>query len=566
MSRLVLATFNGAVLAPNEKLLGDGLGTRSLNHKPGRGDLRPWKQPLQVAAVPIGSKSIYRMGREVASDSQYWLAWPGVVHAIHGFISGDTSERTFYTGEGPPKQTNNALGLAAPPYPTAWRYLGVPAPASALSVAPNNTGVAANTEIRYYTYTYVTDWGEESAPAPPSAEVTCKTDDTLTISSIAAPPSGAYGINRVRFYRTQSGVQRETEFFFLREELSSILTTTDDNRALGEVLPTDGWTPPPANLSYLTAMWNGMAAGINTDDGSVRYCVAYKPYAWPVTFETLPPNARAVALAVFGQRLLVLTNGRPVLVAGSGPDSLDEQPVDFLQACVAPQSAVGLGHGVVWASGDGLAYYGEGGAKLITNGILTKEQWQAMRPETVTGTMFAGAYFGSYLDAGGVRRGFFIDPLQPAGMFFVDKGYEAVFYDDSQSILYLLDGTAVMKWDAGAALMSATFRSKVFTGLERDYSAARVEADAYPVTVVVDALDLPATVITQRMVDRPGVFTNPGPGVLRHTRTVSDPKPFRLPGGYLSRHWQLEVQTSNPVQWLSVASSMRELAEGPADG
>lgn len=580
MSKIALASFGGAVLALHPKLLGDTVGVASVNQKPGRGDLRPWSQPLEVATAPAGTKAIYRMGRSVADDARYWLVWSKVVHAIHGFISGDATERTFYTGDGPPKQTSNAIGLAARPYPSSWRMLGVPAPKQALRVSarggskppapkdPDDSEKPADTsewETRYYTYTYVTDLGEESAPAPVSNEVYCMTDDTLDIMNFAAPPSGAYGINRVRVYRTQSGEAGDADFFFLREEASSIAATIDDNRSLGEGIPTDGWDPPPETLGSLTAMWNGMAAGIDEADGSVRYCVAYKPYAWPVSFETLTPNARAVALAVFGQRLLVLTNGKPVLVAGSGPDSLDEQPLDFLQPCVAPRSAVGMGHGVAWASGDGLVYYGQEGAKLATAGILTKEQWQALNPASMTGAIYAGTYFGSYLDAGGVRRGFFIDPVAPGGIYFLDQGYETMYFDESSNSLYVLDGTRIMKWDAGAALMTAKFRSKVFAGLERNYSAARVEADAYPVTLMVDALDVPAEVVAKRLAARPELFTAPDATTLRWTKTVTDRKPFRLPNEYRTRHWQLELQSRNPVQWLMVASSMRELAEQGAD-
>lgn len=561
MSKIALATFAGAVKALEPKLLGDNVGVDSRNHKPGRGDLRPWNQPLAVTTVPLGTKTIYRMGRDVASDTLYWLTWNGVVHAIHGFTSGDTTERTYYTGDGAPKQTNNVIGLASPPYPSAYLNLGVPAPASALVITPLTPGVSTTTEIRYYTYTYVTTQGDESAPAPVSLEVQCKTDATLTISNIEVPPAGPTGINRVRIYRTQSGTEGETEFFFLREELATVGTTTDDGRALGEVLPTDGWLTPPATLSNLTAMWNGMAAGIVPGDGSVRYCIAYKPYAWPVAYETLPPNAKAVGLGVFGQRLLVLTTGKPVLVAGSSPDSLDEQPLEMAQSCMSSRSVVGLGHGVAWAAPDGLAYFGESGAKLVTSGILTRAQWQAMNPASMTGTTYEGAYFGSYLDADNMRRGFIIDCISPAGVFFLDQGFESMYLDDSRDALFVLDGTSLKKWDAGAALMTAVYRGKVESGPPRNYSAARVEAEAFPVTVVIDALELEQKVIDTAMARFPALFTNPAVGVLRHTRVVTSREPFRLPGGFVSRLHQFEIRSANPVQWVAVATSMQELAE-----
>jgi len=559
--KLTIAEFAGSARAPDPKLLGDRVGVSSVNQKPGRGNLAAWRVPLATAAVPAGRRTIYRMGRDVQSDAIYWLSWSTVVHAIHGFISGDATERTYYTGDGAPKQTNNTIALAAAPYPTAYRDLGVPAPASAPLLVPLAAGVADETEIRYYTYTYVTSQGEESAPSPVSLEVSCKTDATFTIENLEAPPAGAHGINRLRVYRTQTGTSGDAEFFFLREELATVGTTTDDGRSLGEVMATDGWLPPPATLSYLTAMWNGMAAAINTLDGSVRYCVAYKPYAWPIAYETLPPNAKAVALAVFGQSLLVLTTGRPVLVSGSSPESLDEQPLPVAQSCVAPLSAVGLGHGVAWACPDGLAYVGEGGAKLLTTGLLTRDQWQAMNPASMIGAIYEGAYFCCYT-VGGVKRGFLIDPLNPTGIFDLSTGYDALFFDESQDALFVLDGTSIKKWDAGEALMTATFRSKVYTSSGSNFAAARVEADAYPVTVTLDALSMDAAQVAKRVAARPDLFSAPSATTLRHTRVVTDELPFRLPSGFEAREHQVEVSTTNPVQWVALATSMLELSEG----
>ena len=559
--KIVLSPACGAARAPNLKLLSEKVGAVSLNCKPGRGTLEPWRVPLAIASVPTGRKTVYRMGRDAPSDSLYWLSWPTVVHAIHGFISGDSTERTYYTGDGAPKQTNNTIALAAAPYPTAYRDLGVPTPLAAPLLTELSAGTADQTELRYYVYTYVTDQGEESAPSPLSAEVTCKTDATFTISNIESPSAGAHGINRVRVYRTQTGTSGSAEFFFLREEIATIGSTTDDGRALGEVMPTDGWLPPPATLSWLTAMWNGMAAAINTVDGSVRYCVAYKPYAWPIAYETLPPNARAVALATFGQSLLVLTTGRPLLVSGSSPDSLDEQPIEVNQACIAPLSAVGLGHGVAWACPDGLAYLGKGGAKLLTLGLLTRDDWLAMNPASIVGAIYEGAYFGCYT-VDGVKKGFLIDPMNPAGIFFVDVGYDALYFDETQDALFVLDGTAIKKWDAGSAFMTATFRSKEFVSSWRSLAAARVEADAYPVTVRFDFLGMDGVQVAQLVAARPGTFSAPSATTLRHTVVVQSRLPFRLPGGFEARSLQMEIETTNSVQWLVVATSVPELAEG----
>lgn len=556
--KIVLQGLAGANLAMDPTLLKENVGVQSLNHKPTRGNFQPWKVPLSVkTGMPSSRMTIYRMGRDTASDTQYWLSWTTLVHAMRGFISADTTERTFYTGDGFPKQTDNTIALASEPYPSAWRYLGVPRPTDTPTVTELTAGSATETQILYYVYTFVTDKGEESAPSPVSLPVSGKTDATYTLANLAGPPAGNYGINRKRIYRTQTGVAGDTEFFFLREIVYTLDTTTDDKRALGEVLPTDGWEMPNSGMTWLTPMWNGMAAGI-IPGGAVRYCVAYKPYAWPETFETLPPDASAVALGRFQQSLLVLTTARPVLVQGSSPDALQDSPIEFDEPCIAPRSVVSFGHGVVWACPDGLAYFGVGGPKMLTAGLMTRDDWQAIAPSTIIGTSYEGAYVGFYT-VGGVKRGFMIDPVAPEGLFFLETGYDAAFYDELQDALYVLDGTTIKKWDAGAALMTATFRSKEFRTPPTLMSWGRVVADAYPVTVRCDALNLKADVVTALVAKWGGKLTAPDATTLRFSKTVTDAEPWPLPGGYRARNWQVQVETTTPVTQVAVVTDIKEL-------
>ncbi|MDB5895447.1 MAG: hypothetical protein JWQ88_2978 [Rhodoferax sp.] len=557
--RLTLAAWQGEARALHPKLLPDAVGTLSRNQNPVRGDLRPWHDPLAVATVPAGRQTIYRMGRDAPSDSLYWLSWTGVVHAVRGMIGDDTTERTYYTGDGVPKWTDNTIALASTPYPTAWRQLGVPVPLTRITLATTG-GVSATNETRDYTYTYVTAQGEESAPAPVSSAWIGPQDATIALSGIATAPAGAYTINRVRIYRTQSGQSGDTEFYFLREIVAGTATSTDDGRSLGEVLPTDGWLPPPSDLRNLTAMWNGMVAAISGN--AVRYAIAYKPYAWPIAFETLPPDAKPVALAVFGQRLLVLTTGKPLLVAGTSPDSLDEQPLEIAQSCVAGRGVVSFGHGVAWPCPDGLAYFGEGGAKLLTAGVLTRDDWQAMNPAGMVAAMYEGSYICFFTDAGAVRRGFLIDPLAPAGIYYLDTGYAAVFFDLLQDHLYVLDAAgSIKKWDAGAALMTARFVSKVWQAPLTNFAAGRVVADLWPVTVEVTAGPLTAAQVTALVARMPAVLSAPTTTTLKYTKIVVNRKPFRLPSGFTATDWQIGVSSAGPVQQVAIASAMGEFEQ-----
>lgn len=538
--------FQGENRALHPKLLEDTVGTVSLNQNPARGDLRSWKQPKTVATVPSGRQTIYRMGRDVNSETQYWLSWSGRVHVMRGFEAENPTERTYYTGDGVPKVTDNTIALAGTPYPTSWRPLGLPAPATALLLTKNNPPPAAggkpgkwngSVETYFYTYTYVNNWGWESAPAPPSQALDKETDATATITGIASPPAGNYQINKVRIYRTQTGSTTATEFFFLKEVAIGTSSVTDDNPTLGEVLATKTWLMPPSDLKFLTPLWNGMAAGISAN--AVRFSEPFATYAWPAEYDVIPPDGKPVGLGVFGQTLLVLTTGRPLILAGSTPEGIDQAPMDFLQSCVSPESIVSMGAGVAWASDDGLCFYGSMGPRILTAGVMTREDWQKLRPSTIVGKLYEGLYFGSYDDGSGTRKAFMINPVQPTGVFFLDKGYVALHFDELQDQLYVLDGTSVKRWDAGTAFMTFRARSKIFhMPKPLNMACAEVVADTYPVTARFFA-----------------------DGVLKHTQTVANRNPFRLPSGFRAFDWQVEVEGQNPVQGVAIATSVEELSQ-----
>ena len=337
----------------------------------------------------------------------------------------------------------------------------------------------------------------------------------------------------------------------------SLSSTTDVWPAsLGEPLATTNWLPAPGvpqggaynftepTLSHLTGMWNGMMAGIS--GRSVRVCEAYVPYAWPAAYEILPSEASPVALGVWGQTLVILTNAGPIAVTGGSPDSLDEAPVGFAQACVSDASVVSMTDGVVWASPDGLCFYGAGGAKVLTAGIMTREDWQALNPSSITGGLYEGRYVGflgsGYTKNGSTVYGFIFDPANPSGLLFLGFNAACTYFDPYQDQLYLHNGTNLLKWDSGSAL-TVTFRSKEFflSRPTRAAACAKVYASSYPSG---------GSAITFKLyVD----------GVLKHTQTVTSSDPFRLPGGYYATRYQIEVTSTVGVQAIYMADSIDEL-------
>lgn len=534
---LSIKGFFGANKSLDPKLYPDSVGVESLNQRPGKGDLRPWREPLQVATIPTSPqrRTIWRMGQDSSNDGQYWLSWPGVVHAIRGFDPEDPTERTYYTGDGTPKWTDNTIALASAPYPTAARELAVPAPQT--PPVPEVTSEPTGTEPRetwYYVHTFTNDIGWESAPSPQSMAVSARPGATVTLSNLEPPPAGNYGITLRRIYRSKVGASGQAEFFLRAEVPVGLASYLDDGSPLGaDVLATGGqgagsaWLPPPADAHSLTAMWNGMASVLSGK--SARICVPYCLYAYPLRNE-IALAYRAVAQAVYRQRLLILTTGFPVLVEGSEPSALDDMPLQFNQPCASARSVVAFEDGVAWASPNGMCWVGDDGMRVLTEGLIDRDtnpdnpantSWTAMNPASMIASRYLGLLFVFYDDGAG-KKGLAFDPKNPAGIYFLSQGYDAVYRDPVSGALYVLDGGNIKKFDAGAALMTATYRSKeIYLPQPASFSCMEVAARAYPVTVKVWA-----------------------DGTLCFNGPVADSEPLRLQPTNLCDTWQVEVSTS----------------------
>jgi hypothetical protein len=528
---IALSSFRGVVLGKHPRDLPSQNGVVAQNLRTLEGDLRSWKVALNVATVPGGRQSIYRMGRDVPSDTVYWLSWTTLVDVIRGLNPTDTVEKTVYTGDGVPKWTDNTMALASPPYPTAWRVLGVPPPASAPTIAIHTDGPStqptANINV---VVTFVTDHDEEGSASPVSNTLTIHPGATIDVSSFPVVPAGSYGINRYRIYVTSHATA--TDFFaFAVEVATGTSTVTVDTAALGDAIVTTDYDMPPADGHSLTALWQfaAMASG-----KSVRFCEIGLIYAWPLKYRMLT-NDTVIGMGSFDQALLVLTSGRPVLIQGQDPSAMAQQQVPLDQACVSKASIVSFAHGVAWASPDGLFYLSSNGPVNLTSGVMTRDNWQALVPTTIVGAQHEGLYYGSYNDGSGLKA-FIIDPSQPDGIVFLSATWTTMWHDLVVDALFVLNGVNIQKWNAGASQLTATFTSKVFrVPSDTSFQWGRVVADTFGQVV--------------------RFYCN---GALRFTKTVADGKPFRLPKGFSGSDWQFSIDTTTPVQGLIVAETVEE--------
>lgn len=520
----------------NPKLLPDGIGVNALNLDTTQGDFRGMRAAISVHTLTgYGSQqaSIYRMGRDAPSDTAYWLAFNEDADFARSMLANDPTERTYYTGVGgKPRYTDNTY-LGSAPYPTGSVDLGVPAPVAGIAAALNTAGGGPN-ETRVYTDTFVRPNGDESAPNTTAATITVEGSSTVNLSSLAAAPSGSHGITLRRIYVSTGG----GPFLQCVEQLAS-LTTAVDAGTRGAVLETGGattkpaWLTPPDALKGLIELWSGMHGAF--EDKSYRVCVPFKPHAWPVEYRRQIPD-KIVGTAKWGQQWLITTTGLPRVVTGTTPAGMSDSPIYMRQACVSKRSVRSVGHGVCWASNDGLCYHGQRGTFVLTKSLLTKAQWRQISPSTIVGANWGEWYIGFY--GGGTPGGFMVNTIEPNGIIWLTQTADGVFEDSVSESLYLLTtGNVIRKWDGGA-VASATFKSRVFRHPQPSCpSAARVVASTYPVT-----------------------FSMWADGVLKvNAKSVTSDDVFRLPGGYMAEEFQVQISGTGPVEGVFVGEEVVDL-------
>lgn len=320
---------------------------------------------------------------------------------------------------------------------------------------------------RVYVYTHVISGSdqveEESAPSPASALVTPDQNDEVVITRSAPVPGTPYAAATAwRIYRSTT-VSAEN-FLFLAELPIGTTTYTDTKKQeeLGpDVCPTIDYGEPPATLQGLTGMPNGVMAGFSGK--TLSFSAAYKPYAWPPeAMHTLEFNI--VALAVFGQTLVVLTTGNVYFVSGADELSMSVQKMENPQACVSARSVATSSSGVLYASPDGICMAGPQGVQVISLDSYSLTDWRALGPSASYGATADGVY---YLALPSVSR---IDAFDfvakklttiPLGgsvtTLHVDLLTDTIYQVSGTSLQPLLEGApATGRWKSGKVVVSGS--------------------------------------------------------------------------------------------------------------
>ena len=603
MPHIKLENFSGIIPRTGPTQLPDNAAQIARNVRVTSLELQSWKEKVKVFQCTTPEvQSIYRLYNETTGQSR-WLEWATDVNVVKGPIADDTDFRIYYTGDGAPKKTNWALattsGAGTAPFPDAWLYMGVPAPATAPTLSA--TGGTAPTETRAYVYTYISTFGavkEESAPSP-AALVTCNSvGATVTVSGFAAAPTTGYNITHRRIYRTVTG--GSTVSYQLVDEIPIATTTYNDDSTvaeLGSLLQTQNWNTPPDGLKGLVSLPNGMMAGFR--DNEIWFCEPYYPHAWPDLY-TLTVDSGVVGLGVYDTTLVVMTKNQPYLITGNSPLSMSQAKLPLNQPCASKRSISSDEFGVVYASPNGLVALGPGMQNIASLPVYTREEWQELIPYTMLGTVYNNMYFGFSLKDGAIRgivlshgdipplvefdfdaTAVFIDRIT-GNLFGVSKLDNAIYQLDADSINntfyewlskkfilpkptnfaafkvhadfdYITDGTAYAELVAElTALNQATYAATggVVKGAFNEVT---------PNTFVLNGslLQPIPPVATTRSIN---IFVY-GDGQLLWSGGVFSPEPIRLPAEYKAYTWEFRLSGNTPMRTFTVSTSVSELKE-----
>lgn len=490
------------------------------------------------ALTKTAPKTIWRYGTS-SVETEHWLEFLNETDVMASPLPEDIWGRAYWTDGVKPKYGPSTAILSGSSYPGASYDLGIPAPTVTPLISGSAPGAAASSESRTVVITYVSAYGEEGPPSPASLVVTLDPAQSATYSNLGTAPTGSYNIATKRIYRS-STVGSAAQFQFVAEipvgQTSYVDNISQAN--LGEILPSENWTAPPAELNGLRMLATGAAIGFVKN--TVYLSEPNLPHAWPHKY---PIDFQVVGVEPLDQGAVVLTTGYPFVLDGADPAAMSPRRLNQRQSCVSKPSIVATENGVLYASPDGLVAVDGQQALVVSNKHFSRKQWQELNPSSFKSFAHDGRYIALYTKADGTRGILIFDPTGQSPFLTTSSlnsatPITAAYSDPRTDTLYLAQGTNIVRYNAGTPL-TYTWKSKVFRlARPENFAAAAIDAVAYPVTLKIYA-----------------------DGVLKQTKTVTSSEPFKLKSGFKKNEWQFEISGSTEVKRLRVATSVDELKQ-----
>ena len=580
--------FGGMIPAIDDRLLPDQQAAFAENVWLYSGAAIGLRSPSYICDLTAGTQMVYRIPNNYTdsihlSDAVFMEFANIDTVVLRAPIVGDTYDRYYWSVPGSAPRYNTAARIRSS---SASYLLGIPTPVTAPTVTPSG-GSAVNV-TRAYVYTWVSTFGEEGPPSPPTT-ATGRQDGTWALGLTA--PTGSDTTDRtlatVRIYRTITSSAGVASYFFVAEQ--SIATTTYSDTKTDTVVAGQGklestnWTAPPSDLQGWVSMPNGMIVGWRENE--LWFSEPYRPHAWPASYAQAVEYS-IVGLGVTNQTVVICTAGYPLAATGNHPDAMTLAKLASLEPCTSRGSIVSTLEGVYYSSPNGLVLASNGVVSNVSSAGMTRDQWLKYVP---TSTLRAARVGQAYYAWGSSRPGVFDTAFKTDAFAQEDftGAYHGIMADlqDRRVSLTTLRGedpvAAVLQdpWTNELLLIRGDklywldftedepeyeayiWRTKVYqTNKKENVGAIRVYFTV-PSTTPTQATTRNTDAVQELAGDQYGLIRAFADGALVMTRELrTSGELMRLPSGFKSEFWQFEIEARVQLLSFQFAPTPKELA------
>lgn len=463
---VIVNKFGGIMPRRQDDALNKIMATLAENVDLIRDSIMPWREAELIDAGKTGST--------LWVEDCCNMVLPACASVAYDSIGSPYVYATGVAGYAYPVRASLANACAG-----AWCRLGfpcsLPAPVAvsdfvAVPIAADAEQIGHRRQTRGYVYTLVNQFGEESQPSAPSNIVDADAAfSQVTLSDI--PTSfPTYCIQYIHIYRTEEemtyGADKEWvegNYFLVGVIPMGAATFTDGSTEdVGDELTTEDVLPPPDSLRDIVYWRQGVLAGLADD--MLHFSDLKRPDSWDIKYKVQfhDKPLKFVAGRTTGY---VLTDGHPAIVQLAtnceGPGDRKVIELEEPLPIVSPASAVVTNDSVIYASKDGLVMLTAGGAaRIITTPYYTKEQWRALKPETMRSAVYDGYYFGT-TDEITIRL------RVPDSIYEKDELTELTtlsekplaWYRSASDELFFTTPAGLFRWNTGLTFMLARWQS-----------------------------------------------------------------------------------------------------------
>lgn len=565
-----------------------------------------WRVRDPDTSTPI-NPALGLLAEDVSSE---WIGF-STTHSrvVRGPLVNDSYKRFYWVTDDAAPQFNTfaRIGNGDPSY-----KLGIPAPDTAPTVTPSG-GNGTDVE-RAYVYTFVNDFGEESAPSPATL-ATGKDDGTWDLSNLAN--AAVDGANRAtvdtkNIYRTITGESGTTDYYYVAS-VPLANTTYSDTVATNvvsrnDLLDTLGHDPPPSGLMNLVAMPGGYLVGNVGRD--LYFSVPYKPWAWNIEYQ-VSLKYNVVGMAVYRSSLVIATAVSPYTASGANPQSLVPIEHSLVQPCLSGEALAVTNQGVIYPSPDGLVLVSDSAAARISEDIILPRQWtDRYATISMTAALHRSAYILYYSSTSGIQLE--LSTSKPAFSELVrHQNVSWINTDPYTGQAYFVSTGKVYAWSSDISIPRTwSWTSKVFN-FPRPVNLSAYRVDFHDLDTPLEAVNTEGfeehnANITAANVPLAAIgYTSPGGPLLYsgvatslghiraavggsglidisvftetanvgvtvtvyvsgeqiYTKTVYDGGVYRLPSGFKAREWQFKFSATRVrLESVTVAETGMELA------